>query len=72
MGSYDTHKRSIVKAIVYRCMGIMVLAGITWVITRNVIQVTTVTIVYHIVSIIGYYIYERVWCHMKWGRRINE
>ena len=68
----DTHKRSIVKAIIYRCMGIIVLAIVTWVFTRSVVQVTAVTIVYHLVSIIGYYIYERVWGHMKWGQKVSE
>ncbi len=53
-------------------MGIIVLAVVTWIFTESVIQVTAVTIAYHTVSIIGYYIYERVWGHMKWGQRINE
>ena len=53
-------------------MGIIVLAVVTWIFTHSVIQVTAVTIVYHTVSIIGYYFYERVWGHMKWGQRINE
>jgi len=69
--SVDTHKRSIVKAIIYRCGGIAVLAVVTWVITRDVIQVSAVTIVYHMVSIVGYYIYERIWGHMKWGKGIG-
>lgn len=71
-GNIDTHKRSIIKAIIYRGMGIIVLAVVTWIFTESVIQVTAVTIAYHTVSIIGYYIYERVWGHMKWGQRINE
>lgn len=72
MERFDTHKRSIVKAIIYRFGGIMVLAMVTWIFTRDVIQVTSVTIAYHLISIVGYYVYERLWEHMKWGRRIEE
>jgi len=68
--STDTHKRSMVKAIIYRCGGITLLVGVTWVITRDVIQVSAVTVVYHAVSVVGYYIYERIWEHMKWGKGI--
>ena len=64
----NTHKRSLLKAVVYRVGGITVLATITWVITRDTLQVSAVTIIYHTVSIIGYYIYERFWEHIKWGK----
>ena len=64
----NTHKRSIVKAIIYRCGGIAVLAMVTWVFTQDIIQVTSVTITYHLVSIVGYYVYERAWEYMKWGK----
>ena len=70
--SADTHKRSIVKAIIYRCGGIAVLAAVTWIFTQDVIQVTAVTVVYHLVSVVGYYVYERIWGHMKWGKGIWE
>ena len=72
MVRYDSHKRSIVKAVIYRGGGVVVLAGVTWIFTCDDIQVTSVTIVYHLVSVVGYYVYERVREHMKWGRRINE
>ncbi len=68
----NTHKRSIVKAIIYRCGGIAVLAVVTWIFTRDVIQVTAVTVAYHLVSIVGYYVYERLWERMEWGKGIID
>ncbi len=64
----NTHKRSILKAMIYRSGGIAVLAIVTWIFTHDIIQVTTVTITYHLVSVVGYYIYERVWEHVRWGK----
>ncbi len=68
----NTHKRSMFKAVIYRAGGIIALATITWIITRNIIQVSTVTIIYHAISIIGYYAYERCWEHIKWGKSTEE
>jgi len=64
----NTHKRSLVKAVIYRGGGVTVLAGITWITTHDVLQVSVVTVVYHVISVVGYYIYERVWEHIKWGK----
>ena len=64
----DTHKRTVVKAIMYRLFGFSFLAVVTWFVTHEIEQVTVVTIIYHTASIAGYYIHERFWGHIKWGK----
>ena len=64
----DTHRRSIAKAVLYRCAGIGTLFLITWAFTKSVPEATIVTLVYQLISIGGYYIYERIWNKMSWGR----
>ena len=64
----DKHSRSITKALFYRGMGIVVLATVSWITTRSLIEVTSITIGYHLVSLCGYYIYERIWERIEWGK----
>jgi uncharacterized membrane protein len=64
----DKHKRSVAKAIVYRCVGVVVLAIASWFVTKSVPETTAITLGYHAVSLCGYYIHERLWERVKWGR----
>lgn len=65
----DCHRRSIIRSIQWRLMGIIVLAIITWIITRNLIQTTAITFLHHGVFIIVYYLHERLWQRIKWKGR---
>ncbi len=62
----DSHQRSLIKAFGYRTMGIILLATLTWIFTRDFIQMGLITGVYHGLSVIGYYIYERLWTYIRW------
>ena len=66
--SKDSHKRSLIKAFGYRTMGIILLATLTWIFTRDFIQMGLITGVYHGLSIFGYYLYERLWTVIRWGK----
>ena len=70
--SFDTYKRTISKAILYRGGSILTLSLITWFTTKDIVKVTIVTVLYNLVSIVGYCIYERIWGHVKWGKGRNE
>ena len=59
----DSHKKSILKSLVWRIIGVFWLAGITWIFTRNWIQVSLVTFIHHGVFLIVFYLHERVWMH---------
>lgn len=65
----DTHRRSIAKAIGYKVVSIALLALLSWFFTRDLIQMSLITITYEAIAIIGYYVYERIWGRIGWGRR---
>lgn len=64
----ETHKRSILKTIVYRITVSIILAIISWHFTGDLTKTSAITIIYNIVVIIFYYIHERIWIKIKWGR----
>jgi len=64
----ETHARAWVKSIVWRILGIVILGAISWLVTHNWKEVTTITIIFHAVRVILYYFHERVWERISWGR----
>lgn len=61
----ESHKRSIVRSILWRLIGILVLAIITFIITRNLIVTSLITFLHHFVFIWVYYFHERLWQRIK-------
>ncbi|MBA7632802.1 hypothetical protein ES703_40357 [subsurface metagenome] len=61
----DTHGRSMVKSIVWRLLGIIVLAIITYLFTRNWITTTLITLFHHLAFILIYYLHERAWLNIR-------
>jgi len=59
----DTHRKSILKSIVWRVIGIFWLAGITYAVTRSWIQMSITTFIHHAVFLIVFYLHERAWAH---------
>lgn len=64
----ETKKRSWIKSIVWRLIGILILGGITWLITRSWEQTSAITIFFHAIRLILYYYHERAWDDVEWGR----
>jgi len=60
----ESHKRSIVRSIIWRIMGVIVLATVTFIITRNWIQTGLVTVIHHGTFLVVYYLHERAWCRV--------
>jgi len=58
----EKHIRSIVRSIIWRLLGVAVLAIITYAITRSWIQTGLITVIHHASFLIIYYVHERVWC----------
>jgi len=57
----ESHIRSMVRSIIWRIMGILILALITWFYTRSFIQTTIITVSHHLCFIVIYYLHERLW-----------
>ncbi|MBI2850222.1 MAG: DUF2061 domain-containing protein [Chloroflexi bacterium] len=65
----DTPRRSWVKSITWRIMGIFILGGITWLFTHSWEKTTWITVTFHSIRLVLYYYHERVWERISWGRR---
>ena len=64
----DTKVRSIVKSIVWRITGIILLSIITYAITKDMKAMGIITILFHGIMIIMYYFHERIWEKISWGK----
>jgi uncharacterized membrane protein len=64
----DTPKRSWAKSITWRIIGVVILGGISYAVTRDLSAVTLITLVFHGVRLILYYWHERFWQRVTWGK----
>jgi len=67
--SKDAHTRSIMKAISYRLLAAIVTTTIVFVFTRKIVLSLGVGAVEAIAKILCYYIHERLWSFIKFGRK---
>jgi uncharacterized membrane protein len=64
----DSKKRSWVKSIVWRVIGVFLLGGLAWIFTGDWQDTTVITITFHLIRVIMYYYHERAWEKIGWGR----
>lgn len=65
----ESHKRSMVRSILWRIMGVGILAAITYLFTGNWITTGLITFFHHFSFIWIYYLHERLW--QKIGDKVN-
>ena len=65
----DTHIRSIVKGISWRCVGTLDTFVLSWIITGEVKMAAAIGILEVITKIFYYWVHERIWHKIKWGRK---
>ena len=66
--SFETHTRAWIKSIVWRLFGIVILGAISWSITHSWKEMSLITILFHSIRIVLYYLHERIWDRINWGR----
>ncbi len=71
MAMKETHLRSITRSVIWRAIGVVVLALVTYLVTRNWITTSLVTILHHGVFIFVYYLHERCWLKVKWDSKFR-
>jgi len=64
----ETHKRSMVKSITWRIIGVFLLGGIAWSVTHSWKEMGIITILFHSIRMVLYYFHERIWLRVEWGR----
>lgn len=65
--TYRTTKRSLVKAITYRAVIIVLDFSVIYLLTRKVDIALGFMIISNIYTTAAYFIHERVWNRTKWG-----
>jgi uncharacterized membrane protein len=68
MSYYDHHKRSIAKSIGY--ISLLVISDwiVSLVITKQISLSLNITFYSNLVALIIYFIHERAWNHIHWGK----
>lgn len=65
---FDTIKRSVVKATVFRILTIVSDTIIVLVLTHRYDLAIGFVVLTNVASTLLYYLHERVWAHITWGR----
>lgn len=55
------HSESFLKSLVWRCMGVIILASVVFFFTGNWIITTTITVIHHATFLLVFYLNERMW-----------
>ncbi|MBN9072533.1 MAG: DUF2061 domain-containing protein [Rhizobiales bacterium] len=66
----DTHTRSLAKAISWRVAGTIDTMIISWVVTGSVKLAATIGFTEVVTKSILYYLHERAWLKVPYGRRV--
>jgi len=61
----ETNTRSALKSIIWRIVGVIILAIITYVYTRKWIQTGLITVLHHGIFLFVFYAHERIWLKFK-------
>ena len=61
----ETKMRSSVKSIIWRILGVIILATITYAYTRQWIQTGIITVLHHGIFLFVFYAHERLWLKVK-------
>lgn len=69
MSFFENIKRSVAKSVTFRILVMLTDGVIIYVLTQEVFLAVGIIILSNISSTIIYYIHERVWHKIKWGKR---
>ncbi|MCA0927260.1 DUF2061 domain-containing protein [Ruegeria profundi] len=66
----ETRRRSVVKAVLWNAMGLVVMTLVGLVATGSAAVGGTLAIVNTAIGLTLYVLYERVWAGITWGRNV--
>jgi len=58
-------KISVLKSIIWRIMGVIILGMVTYFFTQHWMVTTKITIVHHTFFLVVFYLHERMWSHIS-------
>lgn len=65
----EKHSRSLVKSISYRIVSITADSIVAYFFTRDALLSAGIVVLINTYSTILYYLHERVWANIHWGRK---
>jgi uncharacterized membrane protein len=65
----ETHMRSVLKAVSWRSLGTLDTFAISWFLTGRIHIAGSIAAVEIVTKIVWYYLHERIWAIIPWGRR---
>ncbi len=66
----ETKKRSLLKAVIWNAMGLVMMSLVGLVATGSVAVGGTMALINTAIGLTLYIIYERVWSRIRWGRLV--
>jgi uncharacterized membrane protein len=69
---FEAHRRSLLKAVTWRMMASLDTFVISFLITGRVGIAGSIAGVEIVTKIFFYYLHERIWAAIPWGRRFNS
>lgn len=64
----DSKRRSFVKSISWRVFAVIILFIISLLLSKNIVLAGYTALIYNLVQIIFYFIHERFWLFINWGK----
>lgn len=64
----ENHKRAIIKALSWRLSGTILTIILIFIFTRELVLSFSVGFVESVVKIMAYYLHERIWNRINWGK----
>lgn len=68
----ETHTRSALKSFIWRIIGMIILATISYLYTRKWIQTSIITVLHHGIFLFVFYTHERLWLKVLSGYTITK
>lgn len=65
------HRKSALKSVVWRLLGVLILAIITYCYTKAWIQTSLITFLHHGIFLFVFYFHERIWSRLKYPKNLT-
>lgn len=65
---YETKTRTLTKTVIWRIIATLITWGTVYFYTGKLAESVEITIAAALLGMTAYYIYERVWNKIKWGK----
>lgn len=64
----ESKSRSLIKTIIWRLIATILTGGVAYYFTGEIFEASKITLVAAALSMIAYYIFERIWNKINWGK----